>query len=202
MSIELEKLKSILETAKKLQKGEIESPETLDGLIIAYDDIAKKLNKPTELPLIYPYDEDKDIGWTGYTKSGHKKITDLITYTEGYVNAHAQTSPIVNKAEGWNKANVIAIMSIIIATLVTIGIYTASQMYQVGVSNGKTEMQREYDAEKIGLSQKLDSLKTEYNIINDSLKACNVNIIAKNDSISFLLSKDKQANNNKKGSAK
>ena len=198
MSIELGQLKSILETATKLQNGEIKDLRTLNSVIQRYSQIAQNIGNTQELPAISPYDENLDIDFllTSFTTSGTSKLTNIITYAEGYINAHTPIPP--TEVKGWKKANVIGIIAIIIA----VSIYAANQAYQTGVSNGRSETQRGYDAEKISLSQKLDSLKTNYNIINDSLKVCNANVIAKNDSISLLLSKNKQVNNNKKGSAK
>lgn len=214
MSIELGQLKSILETAKKLQNGEIKTPTTLKGLIDNYNLISYNNGNPTDLPTILPFDEKNDISWDYISLAGNgsSKLANLIVYTEGYINAHTPIPPVINKIEGWSEKKFWGLTAFVVASCIAI----CAVVYQIGVSDGKSETQREYDEEKIDLSQKIDSLKTEYNITNDSLKACNVNIISKNDSlkecnakiitksdsISFLLPKDKQVNNKEKGSAK
>lgn len=204
MSIDLGQLKSILETAKNLQMGNIKDLTTLSGVIKRYNQIAKNNGNTQELPVISPYDENLDLDtfYTSFTTSGTSKLTDIITYAEGYINANTPIPPTINKIEGWNKTNVITIMGIIVAALIAIGVLAASLTYQIGCSNGKSETQQGYDAEKNSLSKKIDSLKTKYNITSDSLKLCNANLVEKKDSISVLISKSKQASNNQKGSVK
>lgn len=204
MNIDLGQLKSILETAKNLQMGNIKDLTTLSGVIQRYNQIAHNNSNTHELPVISPYDENLDLDtfYTSFTTSGASKLTDIITYAEGYIIAHTPIPSTINKIEGWNKTNVIAIMGIIVAALIAIGVLAASLTYQIGCSNGKSETQQGYDAEKNSLSKKIDSLKTKYNIISDSLKLCNANLVEKKDSIGVLISKSKQANNNQKGSVK
>lgn len=212
MDNNLGQLKSILDTAKNLQIGNIKVVTTLNGLIQRYNQIARNIDNTQELPFISPYDENLDIDFfhTSLTTSGTSKLTDIITYAEGYVNAHTPIPSIV--VEGWSGKKFWGLTAFVVTSCIAI----CAIVYQIGFSNGKSETQREYDAEKITLSQKIDSLKTKYYLTNDSLKTCNINVIAKNDSleecntsivakkdsISFLLSKDKQTNKNKKGSAK
>ena len=198
MSIELGQLKSILESAIRLQKGDVRTPRTLMGLIEEYNRISSNSSIHNELPSISPFDDMTDIALLdgNLTGNGLSKLTKLISYSEGYINAHTPIPPIVVK--GWSKKRFWSLTAIIITFCISVCCLT----YQMGVSDGKSETQREYDAEKISLSKKNDSLKTEYNMIRESLKECNANTIAKDDSISFLLSKNKQVNNNKKGSAK
>ena len=166
---------------------------TLKAVIHCYNDWINHITdnpKPTPIPPL----DNSDISSDGYrselSENGVKKLTKISITCNTYKESHTPIPP--TEVKGWKKANVIGIIAIIIA----VSIYAANQAYQTGVSNGRSETQRGYDAEKISLSQKLDSLKTNYNIINDSLKVCNANVITKNDSISLLLSKNKQVNNN------
>lgn len=209
----LSEAEAILKQLEDIDVTAYTGVNTLKAVIPLYN---KWINHITDNPRPNPIQplNNSDISTDGYcnelSENGVKKLTEIRKTCYAYKESHTPIPP--TEVKGWSKANVIGAIAIIIA----ISIYAANQAYQIGVSNGKSETQRGFDAEKISLSQKIDSLKAKYNIINDSLKACNVNVIVKNDSlkecnasiiakkdsISPLVSKNKQANNNKKGSAK
>ena len=188
MSIELGQLKSILETAKKLQNEEKKAPGILKSLIERYNQASQNIGNPSELPPISPFDEKHDAGW-GYANlalDGDKKLVDLITYLEGYVSAHTPIPPIIKKVEGWNKSIVVTVVTAIIGALITIGVFYANHTNQQGYSNGKAETQKIYDTEKIQLSKKIESLEAKFKLTNDSLIECKKDNFEKDASIGLL----------------
>lgn len=188
MNINLGKLKSILETAKKLQNGEIKTPTTLKGLIDHYNLVSYNNGNPTDLPTIQPFDEEHDLSWnyTSLARNGPSKLANLIVYTEGYINAHTPIPPIINKVEGWKKSIVITVVIGIIGVLIAISVFYADHTYQEGLSNGKAEMQKEYDSEKIQLSKNIQTLEAKFKLTNDSLIECKKDNFEKDVSINLL----------------
>ena len=188
MDINLGQLKSILETAKNLQMGNIKDLTTLSGVIKRYNQIAQNNGNTQELPAISPYDENLDLDtfYTSFTTSGTSKLTDIITYAEGYINAKTPIPPTINKIEGWNKSIIVAVVTAIIAALITIGIFFADHTYQEGLSSGKAEMHKAYDTEKIQLSKKIESLEAKFKLTNDSLINCKKDNFEKDASIGLL----------------
>lgn len=209
----LAEAEAILEELKGINEDDYKGVITLKAVIPHYNNWIKLITdgpKPSSVNLL----DNSDISTDGYhselSENGIKKLTEIRKTCNTYKHTH---TPIPqNEVIGWSAKKFWRLTTFIVTSCITI----CAIVYQIGFSNGKSEMQRGYDAEKNSLSQKIDSLRTNYNIINDSLKACNINIISKNDSlkecntntiakddsISFLLSKNKQVNNNKKGSAK
>ncbi|PWJ62847.1 hypothetical protein SAMN05720473_11060 [Fibrobacter sp. UWB15] len=170
MSIELGQLKSILETAKKLQNGEIKTPTTLKGLIDNYNLISYNNGNPTDLPTILPFDEKNDISWDYISLAGNgpSKLANLIVYTEGYINAHTPIPPTIKKVEGWSKGHVITIVGIIIAPVIGLS-------YNQGANSKEKEL---YDER--------ESLKTEKNELQKNNSDLNDSIISLNRSLDAL----------------
>lgn len=118
MSLDLGKLESLLERAKKLQTGAIKTPTTLKNLIDEYNAISRE-SHATDLPEISRFDDREDIDWT-YSElagEGPVKLSKLITHTEGYIKAHKPIPPIINNVKGWSGKFFWTLTSLVVACI-------------------------------------------------------------------------------------
>ena len=195
MSIDLGQLKSILETAKNLQMGNIKDLTTLNGVIQRYNQIAHNNGNTQELPVVFPYDEDLDLDtfYTSFTTSGTSKLTDIITYAEGYIIAHTPIPSTINKIEGWsgNKFWGLTALIVTICAAICFGLYGLGK--DIGQQNADPVCKNKNDSLQVlikstsRINDELTNSLKEFELTKESLQNARNKTITLSDSLDKII---------------